>query len=114
MIIDNFIYIKTSYSKKTNIKACKSHGIYYTIVMELVILGKAIKDMKTISKTDRKNIFDKIELACSGDTSNVKKLTNHKPKYRLRVGDYRVLFDIEDDSVMVVSRILHRKDAYNK
>ncbi len=82
--------------------------------MELVILGKAIKDMKVLSKVDRKNISDKIKLACNGSMSNVKKLTNHKPKYRLRVGDYRVLFDIEEDDVMVVSRILHRKDAYNK
>jgi len=79
--------------------------------MELVILGKAIKDMKNLSKVDRKKISDKIKLAFNGDMSSIKKLTNHKPKYRLRVGDYRVLFDIENDSIMVVSRILNRKDA---
>ena len=65
--------------------------MYYTIIMELVILGKAIKDMKTISKIDRENISNKIKLASGGDMSNIKKLTNHNPKYRLRVGDYRVL-----------------------
>ena len=27
--------------------------MYYTIVMKIVLLGKVIKDMKTISKTDR-------------------------------------------------------------
>ena len=44
----------------------------------------------------------------SGD---VKKLTNFTPEYRLRVGDYRVLFEVEADKI-VVYRVPHRKDAY--
>lgn len=44
----------------------------------------------------------------SGD---VKKLTNFTPEYRLRVGDYRVLFEVEAEKI-VVYRVLHRKDAY--
>lgn len=41
----------------------------------------------------------------------VKKLTNHTPEYRLRVGDFRVLFEI-DGTKIDVYRILHRKNAY--
>ncbi len=81
--------------------------------MELILLNKAIKDMKVISKIDRENIKDKIKLISLGNMSNIKKLTNHQPRYRLRVGDYRILFDIEDNTI-VVARILHRKDAYRK
>lgn len=44
-------------------------------------------------------------------TGDVKRLTNFTPEYRLRVGRYRVLFEIEDD-VIRVYRVVHRKDAY--
>ena len=43
--------------------------------------------------------------------TNIKKLTNFEPAYRYRIGDYRVLFDIEDDS-LIVGRVLHRKESY--
>ena len=43
---------------------------------------------------------------------DVKRLTNFTPEYRLRVGDYRVLFEIEGDRV-IIYRILHRGGAYS-
>ncbi|NTU43356.1 MAG: type II toxin-antitoxin system RelE/ParE family toxin, partial [Nitrospirales bacterium] len=46
-----------------------------------------------------------------GLVGDIKKLTNHFPGYRLRVGDWRVLFEIDGDKV-VVYRIRHRKEAY--
>lgn len=45
-------------------------------------------------------------------TGDVKRLTNYTPEYRLRVGDYRVLLEIEED-VLVIYRVKHRKDAYS-
>jgi mRNA interferase RelE/StbE len=42
---------------------------------------------------------------------DVKKLVNHVPEYRLRVGAWRVLFEIEKDTI-VIARVLNRKDAY--
>jgi mRNA interferase RelE/StbE len=44
---------------------------------------------------------------------DVKKLTNYSPEYRLRVGNYRVLFEVEKSTV-VIYRILHRKDAFKE
>jgi len=44
----------------------------------------------------------------SGD---VKHSTNTEPEYRLRVGDYRVLFEVEGE-VIIVYRIRHRKNIY--
>ncbi len=32
---------------------------------------------------------------------DVKRLTNSTPEYRLRVGDYRVLFEIEKDKITI-------------
>lgn len=43
---------------------------------------------------------------------DVKRLTNFTPEYRLRVGDYRVLFEIEGDRV-IIYRIKHRSGAYS-
>ncbi|MEP6822050.1 MAG: type II toxin-antitoxin system RelE/ParE family toxin [Chthoniobacterales bacterium] len=42
----------------------------------------------------------------------MKRLTNVDCDYRLRCGDYRVLFDIEENSI-VVHRILHRRQAHD-
>lgn len=45
---------------------------------------------------------------------NVKKLAGNKEElYRIRVGDYRILYHIEDDRLIVlVVRIGHRRDVY--
>ncbi len=42
---------------------------------------------------------------------NVKHLTDFEPQYRLRVGNYRVLFNIENDYI-IIYRIKHRREAY--
>jgi len=45
-------------------------------------------------------------------TGDVKKLTNFTPEYRLRIGQYRVLFEIEERTCIVVYRVVHRREAY--
>jgi mRNA interferase RelE/StbE len=42
---------------------------------------------------------------------DVKRLTNFTPEYRLRIGDYRVLFEIEEETI-IIYRIRHRREAY--
>jgi mRNA interferase RelE/StbE len=80
--------------------------------MEVILDDKALKDLKKLNKQNIKKIIDKIEtLKKFPDTSNTKKLTNFYPPFRLRVGDYRVLFDIEED-IIKVYRIKHRKESY--
>jgi mRNA interferase RelE/StbE len=41
----------------------------------------------------------------------VKRLTDFTPEYRLRVGDYRVLFEVEKETI-VIYRIRHRRQVY--
>ena len=72
---------------------------------------RAIKDCKKIEKKLLKNIFSKIELMSNNLEGDVKKLTNFTPEFRLRIGDYRVLFEIEKD-IVVIYRVLHRKEVY--
>jgi mRNA interferase RelE/StbE len=80
--------------------------------MTVLIDDKAIKDLSKIHKQDVKKILSKIEaLEEYPEVANIKKLTNFEPPYRLRVGNYRVLFDIEDD-VITVYKIKHRSKSY--
>ncbi len=75
---------------------------------------KAIKDLKNIPKTDGKRIFEKLKLLEDNLQGDVKKLTNHTPEYRMRVGDWRILFEIEEEEKIIIYRIRHRREAYNR
>ena len=72
---------------------------------------QAIKDLKSIQKSDSARILDKIRLLEDNLKGNVKKLTNFTPEYRLRVGNYRILFEIEEERI-IIYRIKHRKEVY--
>lgn len=79
---------------------------------EVEILKSAIKDLQQIDKKDAKVIVEKISLLRNGLVGDIKKLKYYSPGYRLRVGNYRVLFSHNGTNI-VVGRILHRKQAYN-
>ncbi|BAZ82672.1 type II toxin-antitoxin system RelE/ParE family toxin [Sphaerospermopsis kisseleviana CS-549] len=72
---------------------------------------KAIKDLQKISVNDRERIINKIEAMQEDLQGDVKHLTNFTPEYRLRVGDYRVLFELEEQTI-IVYRVKHRSKAY--
>lgn len=71
----------------------------------------AIKDLRGFPRSQVDRILKKIETLRNGMIGDVKKLTSHTLEYRLRVGDYRILFEIEGDRI-VIYRIKRRKDAY--
>ena len=80
--------------------------------MLINIQDSAYKDLKKLDKSEAIKILQTIKkLEDYPHIANVKKLTNHYPPFRLRIGDYRVLFDIEEDKI-IVSNIKHRKEAY--
>lgn len=72
---------------------------------------KSLKDGRTIPKKDLKSIFEKIEYMRKDLRGDVKRLTNFTPEYRLRIGNYRVLFEVENGEI-VIYRIVNRKEAY--
>ena len=80
--------------------------------MKINIRKSAIKDLRKIDRQNREKIYLKIaELKNFPDISNLKKLTNFEPAYRRRIGDYRILFDVLENTIEI-GRILHRKDSY--
>ena len=80
--------------------------------MLVQINRRASKDLSKIDKKEAHKILLKIEtLKDFPDTPNFKKLTNFEPPFRLRVGDYRVLFSVDNGTIRV-HRIRHRKESY--
>ncbi len=80
--------------------------------MIVTIDDKAIKDLSKIHKSDAIKILSKIEeLEKFPQVANLKKLTNFEPPYRMRVGNYRVLFDIIDNTITIY-KVKHRKESY--
>ncbi len=80
--------------------------------MKVVINKKAIKDLKRIDFKMKDKIHSQfLELKKFPNLPNIKSLTNFTPKFRLRVGDYRILFDVIDETVEIL-RVLNRKESY--
>ena len=80
------------------------------------IKRSAAKELENIGgKKDRQRIAEKIlELANEPRPVGVEKLTD-KEQYRLRQGNYRILYEIHDDVLLVVViRIADRKNAYRR
>ena len=70
--------------------------------------------VKTVKGTDKelakKLFYSAWNLEYLSNIKYCKKLINFSPKYRLRVGDYRIFFDINDD-IILIKNIKQRKDA---
>jgi mRNA-degrading endonuclease RelE of RelBE toxin-antitoxin system len=65
---------------------------------------KALKQFSKLPLNDRKSINESVKkLSKWPECQNVKALSNHDYQYRLRVGRYRIFFDIEN--VLKILRI---------
>lgn len=71
----------------------------------------AVENLRDLPKTGAGQIIRKISRLESGLTGNIRRLRQADFGYRLRMGDYRILFDVEDDTI-VIQKIGHRKDVY--
>ena len=74
----------------------------------------AEKDLDKINEPYISSIISAIEqLSSNPRNEKVKKLVGKENEYRLRKGNYRILFYInEDEKLVIIARVLHRKDAY--
>jgi mRNA interferase RelE/StbE len=81
-------------------------------MFEVVLTNRALRDIKKIDREIAKFILGKLEEYSHNPFQHAKKLTDPKlGTYKFRVGDYRIIFDI-DGSDLIVLRVGHRKDIY--
>jgi len=83
----------------------------------LKFLNSAKKEFSKLDKNIQKLIKEKLLILSNNPDelkNNIKPLKGeYKGKFRLRVNDYRIIYKIEDDKIMiVVIRIAHRKEVY--
>lgn len=77
-------------------------------------LKAARKQLGTLPAFIHNNIIEDISaLADSPRPAGCKKLKGYKNAWRIRVGDYRIIYEIEDKLLRIlVIAIGHRKDIY--
>ncbi len=78
---------------------------------ELVISEEAREQLRALPKPIRKVIGRRLDALQKDFSGDIKKLTAREHKYRLRVGSYRVLFQLEGSRIFVYAA-KQRKDAY--
>lgn len=78
--------------------------------MQIAFTRTALKDLKKVPAKDRTALLEKLTHYANTGEGDVKKLQN-RPEYRLRHGNWRALFEIQDD--VIVLRVAHRSQVYN-
>jgi mRNA interferase RelE/StbE len=80
----------------------------------IVIPKPAQKQLDNISKIERDRLILTLRsLANDPRPNGVKKLKGYDNTYRVRVGDYRIIYEIKDrELIVLLLSVSHRKDAY--
>ena len=77
----------------------------------LDIGDEALEQLRALPREQRRRIGQRLDALQHGLHGDVLKLAGQAGKYRLRVGDYRILFTLEKDFIFV-HQVKDRKDAY--
>ena len=80
---------------------------------KIVVKKSVAKDLKSIPKNDVQRILSAIQqLAENPRPAQSKKLSGQE-RFRIRQGNYRILYTIEDDQLVVcVVKVGNRRDVY--
>jgi len=82
------------------------------MLYDLELREEARAALKRMSPEVARRIIRKMERMQHDLAGDVKRLKAFFPNYRLRVGDWRVLFEVESGKI-VVHQIKHRSEAYD-
>ena len=73
----------------------------------------AIKELYSIPKKDLRKIISKIEMLADDPRPHGSIKLTGKEQYRIRHGNYRVLYSIEDETLIIyIVKIGHRRVIY--
>ena len=75
---------------------------------------RAAKELEHLDRSIAKRIYEKVDQLHQNPERYVEKLVRY-PYYRLRVGDYRVILDIQHDLVRIlILKVGHRSKVYDR
>ena len=80
----------------------------------VVIKRSAEKELRKLPPADLRRVIDRLNgLAQSPRPSGCEKLSGEADQYRIRQGDYRIVYGIDDDARLVeIVKIGHRREIY--
>jgi len=84
--------------------------------MKIEFGTKSLKFLSKLEKGSKERVFKRIkELEGDPFPSDVKKLKGEKDVYRIRIGDFRVLYRIiSEDEVILIFRVDKRSRVYGR
>jgi len=77
----------------------------------LAISEEALQQLRALPRESRRRIGARLNELQTNLAGDVKKLAAAEKKYRLRAGNYRILFRLEGNQISVYA-VRDRKDAY--
>ena len=81
---------------------------------KLVYTQRAVKDIEALDPNIKERIGKTLLRYEKDPLKYAEKLTDSTlGTYRFRIGDYRVIFDLEEDEIVVL-RVGHRRNIYKK
>lgn len=90
----------------------KSRGVF--LVYEIIISKRVEKFLDKLNSQDRERIILSLDKLRIRPEAYLKRLVGDK-SYKFRLGDYRLIVDLEKDKLLVlVVEIGHRKKVYKK
>ncbi len=80
----------------------------------LEVKDKAVKELARVRPDVGRRLLQSIEsLAADPRPRQSHKLSESESSYRLRVGDYRVLYQVDDEAKLVtIFKVGHRREVY--
>lgn len=83
------------------------------MVYRIEFVPAAARQMKNLDPPVRRRLDAAIQVLRSDPRPRACKKLSGREEYRIRVGDYRVLYEIEDSVLRVlVVKVGHRRDVY--
>lgn len=82
---------------------------------EVFVTTRAEKEIEALPIHIQVLIWEAIlELTNFPNVPNIKKLQGFTSTYRRRVGDYRIIFEVQEEEkkVILVIKVAHRKEVY--
>ena len=81
---------------------------------EVVLTNEAEKFPKKCDKSIRNRIIDKLEYLCDNPKLGKPLTTNLTGLWSLRVGDYKAIYQIKNNELIIgIIKIVHRKNIYD-
>jgi len=80
---------------------------------DISVKKSAVKELGDIPKKELKKVIEKIQALSVDPRPQGSQKLSSREQYRIRQGDYRIIYSIQDDDLAVhIVKVGHRKEIY--